>query len=136
MGRSKYRNHGQRVVNGQRLQQAFTDIFLGWTRVTGLDGESRDFYVRQLRDGKGSADLDRMPANGMEIYARLCGWTLARAHARSGDRIAIASYLGSTRTFEQAMGDFAEAYADQNEKDYAQMEQAIADGRIEAQAGI
>ena len=136
VGRSKYRNHGQRVVNGQRLQQAFTDIFLGWTRVTGLDGESRDFYVRQLRDGKGSADLDRMPANGMEIYARLCGWTLARAHARSGDRIAIASYLGSTRTFEQAMGDFAEAYADQNEKDYAQMEQAIADGRIEAQAGI
>ncbi len=136
VGRSKYRNHGQRVVNGQRLQQAFTDIFLGWTRVTGLDGQTRDFYVRQLRDGKGSADLDRMPANAMEVYARLCGWTLARAHARSGDRIAIASYLGATGTFEQSMGEFAEAYADQNEKDYEKMAQAISDGRIEAELDI
>ena len=134
--RSKYRNHGQRVVNGQRLQQAFTDIFLGWTRVTGLDGQVRDFYVRQLRDGKGSADLDRMPATGMEVYARLCGWTLARAHARSGDRIAIASYLGAGSTFEEAMAVFAEAYADQNEKDYAELLNAIKSGRIEAQTGI
>ena len=134
--RSKYRNHGQRVVNGQRLQQAFTDIFLGWTRVTGLDGQVRDFYVRQLRDGKGSADLDRMPASGMEIYARLCGWTLARAHARSGDRIAIASYLGSGSSFEAAMAVFAEAYADQNEKDYAELLNAIKSGRIEARTGI
>jgi uncharacterized protein (DUF2252 family) len=135
-GRSKYRNHGQRVVNGQRLQQAFTDIFLGWTRVTGLDGQVRDFYVRQLRDGKGSADLDRMPASAMEVYARLCGWTVARAHARAGDRIAIASYLGSGDVFEQAMNKFAEAYADQNERDYELLLKAIADGRIEAASDV
>lgn len=135
-GRSKYRNHGQRVVNGQRLQQAFTDIFLGWTRVTGLDGQVRDFYVRQLRDGKGSADLDRMPASAMEVYARLCGWTLARAHARAGDRIAIASYLGSGDTFEKAMNTFAETYADQNERDYELLLQAIASGRVEAASDV
>ncbi len=136
VGRSKYRNHGQRVVNGQRLQQAFTDIFLGWTRVVSLDGETRDFYVRQLRDGKGSADLDRMPANVMEVYARLCGWTLARAHARSGDRIAISSYLGASDAFEKSMGAFAETYADRNEQDYEKFAAAIASGAIEARTGV
>lgn len=136
VGRSKYRNHGQRVVNGQRLQQSFTDIFLGWTRVVGLDGNTRDFYVRQLRDGKGSADLDRMPASTMEVYARLCGWTLARAHARSGDRIAIASYLGASDTFEKAMANFAETYADQNEADYDQFAAAIESGQLEARGDI
>lgn len=136
VGRSKYRNHGQRVVNGQRLQQSFTDIFLGWTRVVGLDGNTRDFYVRQLRDGKGSADLDRMPANTMEVYARLCGWTLARAHARSGDRIAIASYLGASDTFEKSIAKFAETYADQNEADYSELESAIASGRLEARTDV
>ncbi len=136
VGRSKYRNHGQRVVNGQRLQQAFTDIFLGWTRVVGLDGETRDFYVRQLRDGKGSADLDRMPPNAMEVYARLCGWTLARAHARSGDRIAISSYLGASDAFEKSMDAFAETYADRNEQDYEKFAAAIASGAIEARTGV
>lgn len=136
VGRSKFRNHGQRVVAGQRLQQAFTDIFLGWTRVAGIDGQSRDFYVRQLRDGKGSADLDRMPANVMEVYARICGWTLARAHARSGDRIAIASYLGASDTFEKSMGTFAETYADRNEQDYQKFTAAIESGAITARTGI
>lgn len=136
VGKSKYRNHGQRVVAGQRLQQAFTDIFLGWTRVVGLDGQTRDFYVRQLRDGKGSADLDRMPANVMEVYARLCGWTLARAHARSGDRIAIASYLGARDVFEKSMGTFAETYADQNELDAAKLQEAIKSGRLEARTDV
>ena len=136
VGRSKYRNHGQRVVNGQRLQQAFTDIFLGWTRVVGLDGNTRDFYVRQLRDGKGSADLDRMPAATMEVYARLCGSTLARAHARSGDRVAIASYLGASDTFERSMAAFAETYADQNEQDYALLEAAIGSGELEVRTGV
>ncbi len=108
MGKSQYDNQGERVVAGQHLMQASSDIFLGWDRVEGLDGVQRDFYIRQLRDWKGSADTDRMVPAGMAIYGRLCGWTLARAHARSGDRIAIAAYLGSGKSFDNAIATFAE----------------------------
>ena len=99
--------------------QAASDVFLGWIRATGLDGVKRDFYVRQLWDWKASADVDSMDAASLKSYAEICGWTLARAHARSGDRIALAAYLGSGDVFDRAMADFAEAYADQNERDYA-----------------
>ena len=109
VGMSQYNNCGQRVVAGQRLMQAATDIFLGWQRVTGVDGEVRDFFLRQLRDWKGSADVDTMTAGVMILYSRICGATLARAHARSGDRIAIASYLGTSDTFDRAIADFATA---------------------------
>ena len=136
VGRSKYPNAGQRVVAGQRLMQAASDIFLGWQRVTGIDGEVRDFYLRQLRDWKGSADVDTMSANLMTTYARVCGATLARAHARSGDRIAIASYLGKTDVFDRAIASFATAYADQNERDYQTLLDAVKSGRIEAQTGL
>jgi len=136
VGKSKYVNHGQRVVAGQRLMQAASDIFLGWQRVTGLDGQVRDFYVRQLRDWKGSADVDTMGLEPMTAYARICGATLARAHARSGDRIAIASYLGTSDTFDRAIADFSSAYADQNERDYAALVDAVASGRLEAQTGM
>lgn len=136
VGTSRYRNHGQRVVAGQRLMQAASDIFLGWQRVTGLDGQVRDFYVRQLRDWKGSADIDNMPVNLMTAYSRMCGATLARAHARSGDRIAIAAYLGTSDTFDRAITDFAGAYADQNERDYQALVDAVASGRLEARTGL
>jgi uncharacterized protein (DUF2252 family) len=136
VGKSKYPNHGQRVVAGQRLMQAASDIFLGWQRVTGLDGQTRDFYVRQLRDWKGSADVDTMPASTMSLYSRICGATLARAHARSGDRIAIAAYLGRSDAFDRAIADFAVAYADQNERDYQTMVDAVSSGRLEAQTGF
>jgi len=135
-GRSEYRNHAHRVVAGQRLMQAASDIFLGWLHVTGLDGIERDFYVRQLRDWKGSAEIDGMVPKGMKIYAAWCGWTLARAHARSGDRIAIASYLGKSDTFDRAIGTFAAAYADQNERDYAALQAAVTSGRIVAVTGV
>ena len=111
VGKSQYANSGQRVVAGQRLMQAASDIFLGWHRITGLDGQPRDFYLRQLRDWKGSADVDTMAASVMTLYARICAATLARAHARSGDRIAIASYLGNSDVFDQAIADFSSAYA-------------------------
>jgi uncharacterized protein (DUF2252 family) len=117
-GKSGYANHGQRVVEGQRLLQAASDIMLGWIRTVGLDGVERDFYLRQLWDGKFSADIDAMSPSQLDIYARLCGWTLARGHARSGDRIAIGAYLGSNDAFDRAMVGFSEAYADQNERDY------------------
>ena len=136
VGKSHYANEGERVVAGQHLMQASSDIFLGWDTVDGLDGVRRDFYIRQLRDWKGSADVDNMIPEGMAAYGRLCGWTLARAHARSGDRIAIAAYLGSSKAFDHAIGSFAETYADQNEKDYQAMEAAIADGRIVAESGL
>jgi len=136
VGKSRYANHGQRVVEGQRLMQAASDIFLGWNRLTGIDGVVRDFYVRQLRDWKGSADIDNMAANGMEVYARICGATLARAHARSGDRIAIASYLGTSDTFDRAIADFATAYADQNERDHQALVDAVGSGRLIAQTGV
>ena len=136
VGTSKYPNHGQRVVAGQRLMQAASDIFLGWQRVTGFDGQVRDFYVRQLRDWKGSADVDNMSASAMRCYAAICGATLARAHARSGDRIAIASYLGNSDAFDRAIADFATAYADQNERDYQALVDAVNSGRLEAQTGL
>ena len=117
-GRSQYGSHGQRVVEGQRLLQASGDIMLGWFHAHALDGTERDFYVRQLWDWKVSADLDAMPEPLMPVYAQMCGWTLARAHARSGDRIAISSYLGTSATFDTAIAEFATAYADQNQRDY------------------
>ena len=135
-GKSQYANAGQRVVAGQRLMQAASDIFLGWQRVTGLDGIARDFYIRQLRDWKGSADIDVMEAPTMVAYARICGATLARAHARSGDRIAIASYLGTSDAFDKAIADFSSAYADQNERDYQALVDAVASGRLTAQTGL
>jgi len=136
VGKSRYANHGQRVVAGQRLMQAASDIFLGWQRVTGYDGQVRDFYVRQLRDWKGSADVETMQADAMTAYGRLCGATLARAHARSGDRIAIASYLGAGESFDEAIADFSVAYADQNERDYQALVDAVESGRLEAQTGL
>ena len=136
VGKSQYPNHGQRVVAGQRLMQATSDIFLGWQRVTGFDGQVRDFYLRQLRDWKGSADVDTMRTSLMTLYARICGATLARAHARSGDRIAIASYLGKSDVFDRAIADFAAAYADQNERDYQALLDAVKSGRVEARSGL
>jgi uncharacterized protein (DUF2252 family) len=136
VGKSRYANHGQRVVAGQRLMQAASDIFLGWQRVHGLDGQLRDFYIRQLRDWKGSADVDTMPATVMTAYSRICGATLARAHARSGDRIAIAAYLGNSDVFDRAIADFSTGYADQNERDYQALTDAVESGRIIAQTGL
>ncbi len=136
VGKSQFRNCGQRVVAGQRLMQAASDIFLGWQRATGVDGQVRDFYLRQLRDWKGSANVDTMPPTTMSLYARLCGATLARAHARSGDRIAIASYLGGSDAFDWAIDDFSTAYADQNERDYQALVDAVGSGRLVAQRGL
>jgi uncharacterized protein (DUF2252 family) len=137
VGTSKYANQGQRVVAGQRLMQAASDIFLGWVHiVAGLDGRERDFYVRQLRDWKFSVDISTMVPPGMRQYGQLCGWTLARAHARSGDRIAIASYLGNSDVFDKAIAQFAVAYADQNEKDHDALVDAVKSGRIMAEQGV
>lgn len=136
LGRSAYPTSGQRVVAGQRLMQASSDIFLGWERVdAGLDGQPRDFYLRQLRDWKGSADIDAMDPATMTTYAGMCGWTLARAHARSGDRVAIAAYLGSGDAFDRAITAFASSYADVNERDYEALRAAAADGRIQTAPG-
>jgi uncharacterized protein (DUF2252 family) len=132
-GKSRYKNHGRRVVEGQRLMQAASDIFLGWCPAVGLDGRDRDFYVRQLWDGKLSVEVERLSPEGMEVYARMCGWTLARAHARSGDRVAIAAYLGAGDAFDRAIAEFAESYADQSERDHGALLEAIASGRIEAE---
>ena len=139
LGASEYSNSGQRVVAGQRLMQSASDMFLGWKRVTAgnsLDGQQHDYYVRQLHDWKGSADIETMKPGGMVVYSRLCAWTLARAHARSGDRIAIASYLGGGDAFDKAIAAFSEAYADQNERDYAALVDAVKSGRIKAQTGL
>ncbi len=135
-GGSQFKQQGRRVVEGQRLMQAASDIFLGWVTAEGPDGKDRDFYVRQLWDGKGSAQVETMTPKTMVLYARLCGWTLARAHARSGDRIAIAAYLGKGDVFDRAIGDFAEAYADQNERDYKEFASAVKEGRLQAEADI
>ena len=132
VGKSRYANHGQRVVEGQRLMQAASDIFLGWNRVTGLDGVERDFYLRQLRDWKGSWAPEAMVPQVMSLYGGMCGWTLARAHARSGDRIAIASYLGGSDAFDRAIVSFSEAYADQNDRDYAALQTAVKAKKIKA----
>lgn len=128
---SEFSNHGERVVMGQRLMQAASDIFLGWQRFTWR-GDVRDYYVRQLRDWKGSVDVAGMTPDGMELWAEMCGWTLARAHARSGDRLAIAAYLGSSDVFDEAIVEFAEAYADQNERDFEAMRDAVLAGRLPA----
>ena len=138
LGPSEFKNHGQRVVTGQRLMQASSDIFLGWLRVahSPVDGRRRDFYGRQLKDWKGSAEIDQMDPERMAIYGKLCGWTLARAHARTGDRIAIASYLGSGPKFDRAILEFCNAYAEQNERDYRQLVEAVKSGGIVAQAGV
>ncbi|MEU6986335.1 DUF2252 domain-containing protein [Streptomyces sp. NPDC046324] len=133
VGASTYRNQGERVVSGQRLMQAASDIFLGWERVDGIDGKQRDFYVRQLRDWKGIAMPERMQPKDMEAFGELCGITLARAHARSGDRIAIAAYLGSGDSFDRALATFAEAYADQNERDHKALLDAVRAGRLPAE---
>jgi uncharacterized protein (DUF2252 family) len=136
-GRSKYANQGERAVAGQHLMQAESDIFLGWTRVPNpLDGIDRDFYVRQLKDWKFSVPIEMMLPKGLEMYARLCGSTLARAHARSGDRIALAAYLGGSAKFDEAIADFAETYADQNERDYAALKTAVKEGRAETTTDI
>jgi len=136
-GASRYNNQGQRVVAGQRLMQASSDIFLGWQRTeAGLDGRQRDFYVRQLRDWKFSIDIENILASGMRLYGELCGWTLARAHARSGDRIAIAAYLGGSDAFDKAITQFAAAYADQNERDHQSLVDAVASGRIIAERDV
>jgi uncharacterized protein (DUF2252 family) len=136
-GRSEYGNCGQRVVAGQRLMQATSDIFLGWHRVpAGIDSRERDFYVRQLKDWKGSFAFEAAVPAGVAAYGKMCGWTLARAHARSGDRIAIASYLGTSDTFDRALARFAETYADQNEKDYEALRAAVDCGRVKAELGV
>lgn len=127
---SDYVNQGERVVRGQRLMQAASDVFLGWQTVEGLDGVKRDFYIRQLHDWKGAAEIDTMPFEGMMLYARVCGETLARAHARGGDRVAIAGYLGSSDIFDRAVARFAQSYADRNELDYVAFRAAVASGRL------
>jgi len=134
--KSTYSHHGERVVAGQRLMQAATDIFLGWQRIKGLDGVSRDYYVRQFQDWKGSADVDSLLVPGATLYSRICGATLARAHARWGDRIAIASYLGRGDAFDRAIADFSVAYADQTERDYAAFSAAVDSGRLVAETGL
>jgi uncharacterized protein (DUF2252 family) len=137
VGASKYANQGQRVVAGQRLMQAAGDIFLGWQHTeAGLDGRARDFYVRQLRDWKFSVEIGTLRPEGLQIYAGMCGWTLARAHARSGDRIAIAAYLGGSDVFDRAIAQFATAYADQNERDHQSLVDAVKSGRITAEQGV
>ncbi|HVX20743.1 MAG TPA: DUF2252 domain-containing protein [Acidimicrobiales bacterium] len=136
VGKSRYANHGQRVVQGQRYMQAASDIMLGWCRARGADDVTRDFYVRQLWDWKISGNVESMTAATMRVYAQICGWTLARGHARSGDATAIAAYLGSGDTFDKAMVRFAGAYADQNEDDHLALVEAVRTGRTEATANV
>jgi uncharacterized protein (DUF2252 family) len=136
LGKSEFANHGQRVVEGQRLMQAASDTMLGWIHIEGIDGVERDFYVRQLWDSKGSAIVEVMEPRTMEVYAKLCGETLARAHARSGDPVTIASYLGTSDAFDRALAAFGETYADQNDRDYAALKEAAASGRVEVQSGL
>jgi uncharacterized protein (DUF2252 family) len=135
LGASEYDNHGRRVVEGQRLLQGASDVLLGWQRATNVDNETHDFYVRQMWDGKASADLQTMGIDGFGVYTQICGWTLARAHARSGDAAAIAGYLGSGKSFDKAMGRFAQAYADQNEADFRELQRAARDGRVPTAEG-
>jgi uncharacterized protein (DUF2252 family) len=137
VGASEFPNAGQRVVAGQRLMQAASDIFLGWERSESvLDGQQRDFYVRQLRDWKFSFDIGALLPRGLRVYGEVCGWTLARAHARSGDRIGIAAYLGPADVFDQAVAEFAASYADQNQRDYDALTAAVASGRMVATTGL
>jgi uncharacterized protein (DUF2252 family) len=134
LGKSRYKQHGERVVYGQRMMQAASDIYLGWTK--GALDDSRHYYWRQLRDMKGSAEVESMAPLGLSVYARICGWTLARAHARSGDPVAIAAYLGKRDTFDQAITDFSQGYADQNERDYQAFASAVRTGRLQAIEGV
>jgi uncharacterized protein (DUF2252 family) len=136
LGASEFRHHGQRVVTGQRLMQGASDIFLGWQTIKGLDDSNRDYYVRQFHDWKGSADVDTLLVRGATLYARICGATLARAHARWGDRIAIAAYLGKSDSFDRAIAAFSSAYADQNERDYEAFAAAVDRGRLPAETGV
>jgi uncharacterized protein (DUF2252 family) len=136
LGKSGFANHGQRVVEGQRLMQAASDQMLGWLRTSGVDGVERDYFVRQLWDSKGSALVDVMEPKTMRVYAEICGPTLARAHARSGDAVAIASYAGSSDVLDRALASFAEAYADQNQRDYDALKAAVDSGQIAAQSGL
>ncbi len=137
LGPSEFSNQGQRVVVGQRLMQATSDIFLGWLHVDAAsDGQAADYYVRQLKDWKGSAEIEQMDPKAMATYGTLCGWTLARAHARSGDRIAIAAYLGKGDSFDRALVEFSKAYAEQNERDYQALNAAVKSGKIDAQTGL
>jgi uncharacterized protein (DUF2252 family) len=137
LGMSEHKHHGQRVVVGQKLMQAASDIFLGWVRVKeDPDGPAHDYYVRQLHDWKGGAEVERLRVTGTTLYARLCGATLARAHARWGDRIAIAAYLGNGDAFDRAIADFSTAYADQNERDFDAFVSAVKSGRLIAQTGV
>jgi hypothetical protein len=135
-GKSTYLHHGQRVVAGQRLMQGATDIFLGWQRVKGLDGVTRDYYVRQFHDWKGGVEVDNLLPPSATVYVRLCAAALARAHARWGDRIAIAAYLGKGDAFDRAIADFSESYADQNERDYDAFAAAVKSGRLTARTGL
>ena len=136
VGASEFGNHGQRVVEGQWLMQAASDVLLGWLPALGWDDKDRDFYVRQLWDGKRSVEIETLPPEGLEVYGRVCGWALARAHARSGDRIAIGAYLGKGDSFDQAIADFSERYADQNELDYAALADAAKSGRIKVETDL
>jgi uncharacterized protein (DUF2252 family) len=136
LAKNQFPNQGQRVVEGQRLMQGASDIFLGWERFEGEDGISRDFYMRQLWDWKASAVVDQMAPEVLGIYAEICGWTLARGHARSGDAIAMGSYLGGSDRFDRAMCRFAASYADQNERDFDSLRRAIAEGRVDAVSGV
>jgi uncharacterized protein (DUF2252 family) len=132
--KSRYKQHGERVVYGQRMMQAASDIYLGWTK--GALDDTRHYYWRQLRDMKGSAEVESMAPLGLSVYAQLCGWTLARAHARSGDPVAIAEYLGEDDQFDQSMADFSQGYADQNERDYQAFADAVRSGRLQALEGV
>jgi hypothetical protein len=134
VGACIYRDHGQRVVEGQRLMQSASDIFLGWMKDQDADGTEHHYYVRQLWDGKLSANVSGWRPEFLAVYGQMCGWTLARAHARSGNRIAIASYLGSRDVFDRAMVDFALAYTEQNARDYETVAAAVRDGRLAAAA--
>jgi uncharacterized protein (DUF2252 family) len=136
LGPSQYPNHGQRIVAGQHLMQAATDIFLGWQRVRDIDGQTRDYYIRQFHDWKGSVQVDTLRVPGATLYARLCAAALARAHARWGDRIAVASYLGKGDSFDRAIADFAVSYADRNEQDYEALVRAVKSGRLPAETGL
>jgi uncharacterized protein (DUF2252 family) len=136
-GPGKYHNQGQRVVVGQRYTQASSDIFLGWIRIEeGIDGHPHDYYVRQLRDWKLSVEIERMSPDWLRRYAGYCGWTLARAHARTGDRFAMSGYLGSSAVFDEAIADFATSYADQNDRDYGELSRAVKSGRVAAKTGL
>jgi uncharacterized protein (DUF2252 family) len=136
LGPSEYSHHGERVVRGQRMDQAAADVFLGWQRSMGLDGKEHDFYIRQLWDWKASMDLTAMDYAGLHAYTRACGWSLARSHARSGDRLAMAAYMGAGTNFERAIARFAVAYAERNERDYKRLVEAVATGEVAAETGV